>query len=465
VKKLCYRASLKTEGPVSWEFAPTFDAAHRAALEAGKPLIYVCPPAGWALAPLLDRLPAEAPPGAVLVLAPDATDSSDLSGSLGWIAALRPLCSSQGMARTERLLRAGAVRTLVATPADALALARRAALKLEAVRQVVIAWPESMLALGDAPALEAVLADARGSQRLIVTADDRDPTLADFLTRHAHRAPTLVAARPPDAEARAGAARFAIVDDQRRQASVRDLLDQRNPSAALIWDPLPSRFGRWMELARDPAVRVATDPGEARVELAVATDLVSREVLAALQAVAEEVVVLVRAGQLSYLRRLAAVLRPAPLVGEPDRARDRAADARRLVRDRLMAGNLDAELMTLAPLFDEYDPALVAAALLARLRPHTPPATATDETAETASSAAWVRVLVTAGRKDRIRAADLVGALANAVGLAKDDVGRIDIRDAFSLVEVRAHQADRAIRGLTGATIRGKRIAARPDRK
>jgi ATP-dependent RNA helicase DeaD len=180
--------------------------------------------------------------------------------------------------------------------------------------------------------------------------------------------------------------------------------------------------------------------------------------------VSQEVIVLVRPSQLSYLRRLAVALRPAPLVGEPDRAHDRAAEARRLVRDRLIEGGLDAELMTLAPLFDEYDPALVAAAALARLRtPSSAPAA--DETVETASAAAWVRVFVTAGRKDKLRAADLVGALVNGVGLAKDDLGRIDLRDAFSLVEVRAQEADRAIRGLTGATIRGKRIAARPDRK
>jgi ATP-dependent RNA helicase DeaD len=80
-------------------------------------------------------------------------------------------------------------------------------------------------------------------------------------------------------------------------------------------------------------------------------------------------------------------------------------------------------------------------------------------------TAAWVRVFVTAGRKDHARPADLVGALVNGVGLAKDHVGKIEIRDAFSLVEVRADDAERAVRGLTGATIRGKRIAARLDRK
>jgi hypothetical protein len=386
--------SLTIEGVVSWEFAPTFDAAHRAALDSGKPLVYVSPPAGWSLAPLLDRLPtAESGGGAaILILAPDPTDAADLSGSLGWIAALRPLLCSQGGARTERLLRASAVRTLVTTPTDALGLAQRAALKLETVRHVVIGWPEAMLALEDAPALEAVLAEMRAAQRLIVTADEHDATLADFLTRHAHRAPVAVASRPPAAEERVPAVRYVVVDDQRRHAAVRDLLDQKNPARALIWDPLPSRFGRWVELARDPAVRVQTDPGEERVELAIATDLVSREVLAALAAVADEVAVLVRAGQLGYLRRLARTLRPAPIVGEPDRVRDRAALARRRVRERLVQGGLDAELMTLAPLFDEYDPAVVAAAALA-LGPRDG---APQEVSE--APVAWVHAGIRSGR-------------------------------------------------------------------
>jgi hypothetical protein len=455
---------LTTEAAVSWEFAPVFDAAHRAALEGGKPLTYVAPPAGWAVAPVLDRLPAGESAGGpqILLLAPESTDAADLSGSLGWIAALRPLASSQGAARAERLIRQGALRTLVTTPGEALALARKAALKLESIRHLVVGWPERMLALGDGAALEAVLSDAREAQRLLLTSDERDPALADFFTRYAHRAPVAVASRLPAPEERAALARYVVVADQWRHAAVRDVLDQKNPDRALIWDPLPSRFARWVELARDPAVQVRSDPGDDRVDLAVATDLVSHEVFQALSAVAGEVVVLVRAGQLAYLERLARSLRPVPMAGEPDRVRDQAARTRRRVRDRLSQGGLDAELMTLAPLFDQYDPALVAAAALAA---GPAPGDATAAPDESAASAAWVRLFVTAGRKDLIRPADLVGLLVNAVGLAKDHVGRVEIRDGFSLVEVRADDADRALRGLTGATIRGRRIAARPDRK
>ena len=78
---------------------------------------------------------------------------------------------------------------------------------------------------------------------------------------------------------------------------------------------------------------------------------------------------------------------------------------------------------------------------------------------------AWVRVHVNAGRRDQLRPGDLVGALLNAVGLMKEDIGRIELREAFTLVDVRAEEAERAVRGLTGTTLRGRRIAARLDRR
>jgi ATP-dependent RNA helicase DeaD len=446
---------LTTEGVVSWEFAPTFDAAHRAALESGKPLIYVCPPAAWALAPLLDQLPGGPGTGPdILVLAPTPADTLDLSSSLGGIAPLGPLVACSGAARAERLLRDHAVRTLVATPSDALQLASRASLKLAGVRHLVLAWPEAVLAVDGGAALETLLADARDAQRLIATADERDPVLGDLLTRHAHRAPIAVAARLP--EVASGTARYVVVDDERRPWVARALLDAANPDRALLWDPLPSRAGRWAELARDPHVRVVTEPGVERVALAIATDLVSAEVFAALGAIAEDVLVLTRSSQLPYLQRLAHAVRPVRVLSETDRASDRAADARRRLRDRLADGGLDGELLTLSPLFDEYDPALVAAAALALVRMEPTP---------TAEATGWTRVFITAGRRDGIRTGDVVGALVNGVGIPKDRVGRIEIRDAFSLVEVRADEADRAVRGLSGTTLRGRRVSARPDRR
>jgi ATP-dependent RNA helicase DeaD len=128
----------------------------------------------------------------------------------------------------------------------------------------------------------------------------------------------------------------------------------------------------------------------------------------------------------------------------------------------LTAGNVDAELALLDPLFERFDPAEVAAALLALQRDA---GSGTREPAvATPGERARVRVFVGLGKKDRASAKDLVGALIREAGVAKDDIGRIEVRETFSVVEVAGASADRAVRGLTGTTIRGRRVVARLDR-
>lgn len=440
---------------MTWETAPAFDAAHRAALDAGKPLIYVCPPAGWALAPLGARLAPREDAGPLVVLAPDPATVADVAAALATVPALGPVHPVSALARSARRLADRSVRTLVATPTDALALARSSALRLAEVPQLLLGWPEQMFALGQHEQLDALLAEAGGAQRLVATHDDQQPDLADLLTRIAHRAPVAVAGRLPETPLGPGI-RWVGTDEDRRALTVRAALDVTNPERAFVWEPLEERAGRWSAVAADPSVEVGPVPGAERVALAIAGDLPSADVLTALVELADTVVVLARPAQVPYLERIASHPRALRIANDADVARDQAALVRRRLRERLSEGNLDGALLTLGPLFDEYDPALVAAAALATAA--APPAAQVDEPG-------WKRVMVNAGRREGLRPGDLVGALLNEVGLPRAAVGRIDLRDAFTLVEVRADIADRAIRGLTGITIRGKRLTARPDRK
>jgi hypothetical protein len=75
-----------------------------------------------------------------------------------------------------------------------------------------------------------------------------------------------------------------------------------------------------------------------------------------------------------------------------------------------------------------------------------------------------VKVFVTVGKKDKAGAKDLVGALIREVGLEKGQIGRIEVRDTHSLVEVAPAVADQAVRRLGSVTIRGRRVTARLDR-
>ena len=123
---------------------------------------------------------------------------------------------------------------------------------------------------------------------------------------------------------------------------------------------------------------------------------------------------------------------------------------------------MDAELQQLAPLFERYEPAEVAAALLA-LRREEGEAQAVP-TPKALSGPAWVKLFVSVGRRDKAAAKDLVGAMIRELGVAKEDIGKVDVRDSFTLIDVAGAAAPTILQGLARVTIRGKRLTARLDR-
>jgi ATP-dependent RNA helicase DeaD len=73
------------------------------------------------------------------------------------------------------------------------------------------------------------------------------------------------------------------------------------------------------------------------------------------------------------------------------------------------------------------------------------------------------RLFMTVGERDNVRPADLVGAIANQAGLNSSSVGKIDIRESHSIVEVASDSADAVIESINGTTIRGRRVVVRRD--
>ena len=77
---------------------------------------------------------------------------------------------------------------------------------------------------------------------------------------------------------------------------------------------------------------------------------------------------------------------------------------------------------------------------------------------------AIARVYVGVGKKDGATANDLVAVLTKEVRYDRQKIGRVELRDAFSLVEIPAQDAERVAAALNGGTIRRKRVSARVDR-
>ena len=76
----------------------------------------------------------------------------------------------------------------------------------------------------------------------------------------------------------------------------------------------------------------------------------------------------------------------------------------------------------------------------------------------------WARLFVGIGSRDDVRPADLVGTLAGEAGIPGSSIGKIEIRDSFSIVEVQAHVADKVIGAVNGTTIKGRSARVDYDR-
>jgi ATP-dependent RNA helicase DeaD len=105
-----------------------------------------------------------------------------------------------------------------------------------------------------------------------------------------------------------------------------------------------------------------------------------------------------------------------------------------------------------------------SAAGLESAEPSSQPSDAEAETPKAPAGApptTYARLFVSVGKRDGARPGDLVGAIAGESGIPGGKIGRIEIRDTFSIVEVEADVAERVVRAVNGTTIKGR--AARVD--
>ena len=76
----------------------------------------------------------------------------------------------------------------------------------------------------------------------------------------------------------------------------------------------------------------------------------------------------------------------------------------------------------------------------------------------------WARLFVSAGTTDEVGPRELLGAITSESGIKGSRVGRIDVRDRHSLVEVRESDAGKVIAALNGTTLGGRALRVDYDR-
>lgn len=232
----------------------------------------------------------------------------------------------------------------------------------------------------------------------------------------------------------------------------------------------------WLSARELEARKVLDEWGEPGVVVTLSVDVPSSpDALDQRHGGNEDGIILLRARELPHLRDIAkrAGYRlipaheppPARISGELERLSD-------LLTRTLKEEDLGPHYLALEPLLRDYQPGEVAAAALALLRKARSGSTREEsesrgrpqETGRGPAPKTWVRLFVGVGEKEEIGPGDLLGAIAGEAGVEGSQVGKIEIRETFSLVEVASQVADQVIRGLNGTTIRGRSVRADYDR-
>jgi ATP-dependent RNA helicase DeaD len=425
------------------------------------------------LGPLIERVDEDAAEPQVLVLTADAEAAAAVSGAAVKLAANRKvgIIAATSVARTARLLKTIPAHVVVGDPKTVLELVKGSSLKLGSVRGVAFAWADAILA---EPGLEEPIATLLGdipkdSARTIATTEVT-PAVEDLIERYARRARRVTAT--PTADTTPIAIEYVTTAETARSITLRrllDALDLDNASVFVRGENASDEAGSLLRSLGYSGERspVRLSHGGGAPSTVVLYDLpASREELTeAMGASARRVIALIQPRQLSSLRGLAGGgrVRPLSLPDAGNRARNRDHQLRQELRTVLERGTVTRTLFAIEPLLEEFDGVDIAAAALELLEQERAKPRVAESIASPAASEGFTRLFFSVGAKDGLRVGEVVATIGNDGGVPSAEIGKVDIRETHTIVEVTPKVADQVIAKLSGKTMAGRRIIVRPD--
>lgn len=452
----------------------SIDGKETAGVTRGQNVLYVLPhdrsTAAIVLDPLLERVDPSLAETQLLAVTADAEGAAWLTSTTARHPRGITAVPATSVRRAERLLRTAPAHLVAGPPAELLKLVQGSSLKLSSVRILVLLSADHLVEIGDDAALESLLAEVpKNAARVVVTAETT-PGVEALVERYARR-PRRVA---PDvsSDAEPLALSYATVSEASRPGALRRLLDEMDPASGFVFVRDESSARAVEEILRSlgyagasAAIRVRRSGESATgdADVLVLFDVPSsRAELAAAAAGVHRIVALAQPRQLGALRALSQGGAVSPLTF-PDaarRVRGRDAQLRDELRRVLQKGPVPREMLAIEPLLDEWDGIEIAAAALQLLEQ----ARAAVPTGPVAATSAMAKLFINVGTRDEVRPGDIVGALTSQGGLTGAQVGRVELRESHSLVEVDAGSAEQVALRLAGKEIRGRRVQARVDR-
>jgi ATP-dependent RNA helicase DeaD len=475
--------------------------------------------AAYAL-PIIQRLEAAERAPQALILAPTrelAVQVAEAIFKMGKYkqATVVPVYGGQPIERQLRALRQG-VQIVVGTPGRIMDHMRRGTLALDRIRIVILDEADEMLDMGFIEDIEYILQQVPGERQTGLFSATIPPRIADLARRYMRDPIRVAIAAEALTVPQIRQTYYEVVGRDKTDALTR-ILDMEEPASTILFTRTKREADEVAESLQSRGYAAEALHGDmsqslrertlgrfkrGQVEILVATDVAARGLdiedvshvinydvpydpesyvhrigRTGRAGRAGEAVTLVTPRERRMLRIIERVIgkriTPVRLPTLADVAARRREAYKESIRALLESGdNMDPYLVMVEDLAEEFDPAEIAAAAFALAfkgaQEDRPGADAmhTVEGDGVGTEPGMVRLFLSAGRIDRVRPADIVGAIANEANLPGKAIGAIDIFDEFSFVEVPREAVTRVLNALGKTTLRGKRLnveIARPS--
>jgi ATP-dependent RNA helicase DeaD len=433
-----------------------------------------------------------------------------------------PLYGGASMEQQIRALTRG-VDIVVATPGRALDHLRRQTLTLDAVRMLILDEGDEMLDMGFAEDIETIIKATPTTRQTAIFSATLPARILKIASRHLRTPRRVQIAGETTAAGKMPRVRQVayIVRRNQKPAALDRILDMENPDTAIVFCRTRLEVDTLVEALNAHGYRAEALHGgmqqrqrdtvmnrvrSGKTDLLIATDVAARGL--DIERVSHVVNYDLPSDPESYVHRIGRTGRAgrtgtAITLADPrehrhlrtiERVTKQKIDiatvptvsdlrARRLeltaatLREQLTKGGFDDARRLVTLLASEFDVMDIAAAAVTlahsafggedderEIEVDAPRTLPRARAQRAGPGGPTTRVFIGAGKKDGIRPADIVGAIAGEAQVPSNVIGAIQIAEAFSVVEVPDELADAIIAAVGAGVLRGKKVTVRRDR-
>ncbi len=135
------------------------------------------------------------------------------------------------------------------------------------------------------------------------------------------------------------------------------------------------------------------------------------------------------------------------------------------VKNVINTEDLDKQILIVERLIEEDYTSVEMAAALLKMAMSPEDNVSTEEFPDTGASQGMVRFFINVGRKDRIKAKDIIRAIGDKTGLSSRIIGKVDLFDKFSFIEIPETSAKDVFQIVQGMKIKGRTVNIEPANK